>query len=263
MCRNYVRDLGATLFPETLVWLFRASQYRDRDLLEVVMERLLGNPDQSGKFRSSVKLVIWRDEVAHWWRELEAFLVGRARRLGFAESSDDTDEFRARSHVHILLHMRAGAERRPFWEVYFSSALRYVVLDVVREIHRAQDVSVRLSHGMPAADPARLPQGTLSTDELERRARAFEEAMLALPEKERVILELLYLDPPPENGKRTQEEVADILQVTVKTVYNRLRNVRARLKDDPRLAAIRELDAVADEGDSPHSTGEMAEADDE
>ena len=258
-CLNYVRALGGSLFPETLVWLFRAAQYRHRDLAEAVMDQLLGRADLNGRFQKSVRLVIWRQEIALLWMELETYLVRRAGRRGIAKDFDEMDEFRALAHRHILLKMQRSAEEMPFWEVYFSLALRTALRDVIREMERSLDVPARLHPGTTPIDPNRLHHGGLSPDEVQRRALALERVMSLLPDRERRVVELLFMDPTAPNGKRTQKEVAEIMGVTERTVYNHLQRIRARLKDDPRLAEIRELDAMADEGDSPRSGGEFAE----
>ena len=90
-------------------------------------------------------------------------------------------------------------------------------------------------------DPDLIPRISPSAEGFEQHARAFEEAVLALPEKERIVLELLFMDPTAPGGERKQREVAEILEVDVKTVYNRLKSIRARFKEDPRLNEMSEL----------------------
>lgn len=258
-CRAYVRDPGKKLFPETLVWLFRAAWTRDPDLVEAVMDRLVGRAGQNGGFEQSIELVIWQGEDPRSQIQMEEYLVRCARRRGIAAGSDEMDEFRALVHRHILLKMMQDAEEMPFWEVNFSSALHYAVKDVFRKMKRDLDIPARLNPGAAPIDPDRLLYTGLSPDQIERRALAFKEAMFSLPERERIVLELLYMDPTAPKGKRTQKEVAEILGLTGRTVYNYLQRARSRLMNDPRLVEIRELEAIAEESDSRHWGGDAAE----
>ena len=161
------------------------------------------------------------------WRELVATYDGILRHLArvFLKSlnspSDDSHVDEVRSGVLEMLVAHDFRILRTFrWQCSFETWLRVVVRTVcVRSVRRKKLDPRALPP--PAASPA--PIESLLTEE---RARVVTAALEGLPERERRVLSMFFVD-----GK-SYREISDLLKLPMGTIATLLARTRERLRKD-------------------------------
>lgn len=132
----------------------------------------------------------------------------------------------------------------------FPAWLRQIVLTSSYHAIRREKPSLPLTE--QASEQATTADPTEEAEYRERQER-IRQAVLALPEHERIVIELFYFADYP------QQEIAEVLSVPVTTVKKRLQYARERLKSLIQPDIVAQLPLYAFNGGSMADWEELAE----
>ena len=166
--------------------------------------------------------------------------------MQFAESAyrwarvilDDDDKARdavQEAWLNAYLHLDQLRE-----SAAFPGWFRQIVMSACYRALRGEKSSVPLSEQLPE-EATRQPSPIEEVENNERLER-IREAVLTLPDGERVVTELFYFDD------YSQQEIAEMLAVPVTTIKKRLQYARRRLKTVIQPETVAQLDFAARSG---------------
>jgi len=151
---------------------------------------------------------------------------------------DDDDKARdavQEAWLNAFLHLDQLRE-----SAAFPGWFRQIVISASYRALRGEKFAVPLSEQLPE-EAARQPSPVEAVEQHERLER-IREAVLTLPDGERVVTELFYFD------EYSQQEIAEILAVPVTTIKKRLQYARRRLKTVIQPETVAQLDFAAING---------------
>jgi RNA polymerase sigma factor (sigma-70 family) len=134
--------------------------------------------------------------------------------------------------LNAYLHLGQLRERAAF-----PGWFKQIVLNASYRVLRGE----RSSHPLSEELPEDLPVEDDPVEDVENNERIekVREAVLALPDRERVVTELFYFDD------YSQQEIAEKLSIPVTTIKKRLQYARQRLKGTIRPEIVSQLDQYA------------------
>ncbi|MCC7447290.1 MAG: sigma-70 family RNA polymerase sigma factor [Anaerolineae bacterium] len=151
--------------------------------------------------------------------------------------------------LNAYLHLDQLRERAAF-----PGWFRQIVISACYRVLRGEKPSVSLSEQLPE-EAARQPSPVEEVENNERLEH-IREAVLTLPDGERVVTELFYFDD------YSQQEIAEMLAVPVTTIKKRLQYARRRLKTVIQPETVAQLDCAARNGGCTAAAFGMVDRDD-
>lgn len=218
---QYLSTRGASLAPETLVYIMRAAVAAHRiDTFEQAGRLLFGLRDEDGNVNGG---------------HCEGVLRAVARKRFFVDQAALYLDYAQRTCDLVLREIRAGWREKPFWEVNFRAAFFRRALQVAKSVRRAQvrDLSVPFEEEhLPCVDVEETERSILG--EVSRQVLL--EVIEAMPARQREAATLAWILGYPKAGRG--DSVASVMSISETAVHNLLTKARARLLDDPRVRAM-------------------------
>lgn len=233
-CHAYVRERGAELAAETLVYVMReANQRQDTTLFQLAATHLLGRPGTGRRWIGG---------------HCEPIVVNLAVLFGFGDRLERRVEFRSQCIRALLRAISAGRDAKGYWEERFGDAFRKSCID---EARRMVAFDARHLLGEDASDEADLnwadgvPDPSSDAEEndalailasLDGDSRLLN-ATRALPPRQARAVFLRYFDGFAITGKGA-DTVANVMGISEAGVHKLLNKAYARLRADPNLRGI-------------------------
>jgi hypothetical protein len=212
---------GTGLAPETLVFLLRDQRRRSHvAAAERCAELLIGQPLEKGLFRGG---------------HCEPIIRATAQDFGFADESDDLDEFRARCYEALTDAIVDGSGKQQFWEERFYLALKRRAIDAGRAMRAESHALVRIDEEHPAVDsPLVIPEEHVSG---RIDARCIMRVLRNLPRPQARAAWLVWVEGWHVESRDTEEmTAAKAMGVSGRMVRQYLAKARVTLMKDPVIA---------------------------
>lgn len=223
----HVRSSGASLCPETLVWVVRkAIDLGDQQLAELVARALLGTRHDDGSMHGG---------------HCEPIILATARDFGFADNEDARKDFRAECYERMWQKIKAATGEEPFWESRFLLALKELCIDVGRWTMVREDSLVGLADDDDADFPDEQRDPGVDDAVLARIGeRRLRQLIRALPGKMAQVAWLRWIEGYQEHSDDPKERtIASLLVISDSMVRRYLRNARALLTQHAEVQAMR------------------------
>ncbi len=220
-CVQFLRDAGASLEPETLVFVVReAARIGKTELIQLASIHLVGTttPSSQGATRTHAERVI----------------MSVARRFGFGREQGVMEEFFNSCLDGMWDAILAGRTKKPFWETSFHKALYGKCVDIARPLYHRWRKNVPID-SLPALSVPDVLEQTLAL----MAKHVILEAIRKLPPPEAQAAMLHWIEGRPVDSPDTGS-VMNLMGLSARHVHNILANARRRLAQDPAVRALRE-----------------------